>query len=260
MSKFTLMQNRDIHDKEEMLRGVEANLLQRMDPSSVGKGVKLADQLKMLSEKVKATQVQLNQLVSGGNTTIVVLPEQPVMIDVVSMSQTLIKVETKDHRGPLQLTVEFEPRKEGDLITSIHSIAKVTLENFIWQFKDKKKMILRPFKAFDSNLLTAKQSINDVDKNLWQPHDIHAQFFSQDGCTFKLTVNFTEEETMRENRKRMGGTSSIKLMRGKFYEQVEKRIENAVNKKAEIRKVNKEIADLKRQRRHRERAHKEKAD
>ena len=65
---------------------------------------------------------------------------------------------------------------------------------------------------------------------------------------------------MRENRKRMGGTSSIKLMRGKFYEQVEKRIEAAVNKKAEIRKVNKEIADLKRQRRHRERAHKEKAD
>ena len=73
-------------------------------------------------------------------------------------------------------------------------------------------------------------------------------------------MNFTEEETMRENRKRMGGTSSIKLMRGKFYEQVEKRIENAVNKKAEIRKVNKEIADLKRQRRHRDRAHKEKAD
>ena len=43
-------------------------------------------------------------------------------------------------------------------------------------------------------------------------------------------------------------------MRGKFYEQVEKRINDAVNKKAEIRKVNKEIADLKRQRRVRERA------
>ena len=66
---------------------------------------------------------------------------------------------------------------------------------------------------------------------------------------------------MRENRKRMGGgISSIKLIRGKFYEQVEKRIEGALNKKAEIRKVNKEIADLKKKRRHRERAHKEKAD
>ena len=78
------------------------------------------------------------------------------MIDVISMSQTLIRVETKEHRGPLQFTVEFESRKEGDLITSIHSIAKVTLENFIWQFKDKKKMVLRPFKAFDQNLLSAK--------------------------------------------------------------------------------------------------------
>ena len=155
----------------------------------------------------------------------------------------------------MQLTVEFESRKEGDLISSMHSIAKVSLENYVWQFKDKKKMILRPFKAFDSNLLTAKQSINDMDKNLWQPHDVYVQFFSQDGCTFKLTVNFTEEETMRENRRKMGGNSkTMKLMRGKFYEQVEKRIEAAVNKKAEIRKVNKEISDLKRARRIRERA------
>lgn len=42
-------------------------------------------------------------------------------------------------------------------------------------------------------------------------------------------------------------------MRGKFYEKVEKRVNEAVNKKAEMRKVNKEIADLKRARRIRER-------
>ena len=33
MSKFTLMQNRDVNDKVQLLRGVEASLLQRMDPS-----------------------------------------------------------------------------------------------------------------------------------------------------------------------------------------------------------------------------------
>ena len=59
---------------------------------------------------------------------------------------------------------------------------------------------------------------------------------------------------MRDNRKKLGGGTSIKLMRGKFYEQVDKRVAEAVNKKAEIRKVNKEIADLKRARRIRERA------
>ena len=70
-----------------------------------------------------------------------------------------------------------------------------------------------------------------------------------------MTVNFTEEEQTRDNRKNLRANGqSIKLMRGKFYEQVEKRINDAVNKKAEIRKVNKEIADLKRQRRVRERA------
>ena len=56
-----------------------------------------------------------------------------------------------------------------------------------------------------------------------------------------------EEDAMRENRKNLKGNSkSIKLMRGKFYERVEKRIAEAVDKKAEIRKVNREIKDLKR--------------
>ena len=54
------------------------------------------------------------------------------MIDVVSWSSTLVKVETKEHKGPLQFTIEFESRKEGDLISSMHSVAKVNLENYIW--------------------------------------------------------------------------------------------------------------------------------
>lgn len=116
-------------------------------------------------------------------------------------------------------------------------------------------MTLYPSKFFDPKLLSGKQTTHDIDKNLWQPHDVYAQFFSQDGCTFKLTANYTEEEQTRDNRKNLGKNGqSIKLMRGKFYEQVEKRINEAVNKKAEIRKVNKENAELKRQRRIRERA------
>ena len=70
-----------------------------------------------------------------------------------------------------------------------------------------------------------------------------------------MTVNFVEEEAMRDNRKNLKGNSkSVKQMRGKFYEVIDKRIAEAVNFKKEIQKVNKEIKDLKRARRVREKA------
>ena len=96
-----------------------------------------------------------------------VLPEHPVSIIVVAMNYTCIKVETKDHRGPLKFTVDFDNMGDGDLITSVHTLSKVSLDTYLWQFKDRTRMTMRPFKAFDESLLTGKQTINDVDKNLW---------------------------------------------------------------------------------------------
>ena len=182
-----------------------------------------------------------------------VLPEHPISIIVVAMNSTCIKVDTKDHRGPLRFTVDFDNMGDGDLITSVHTQAKVSLDTYIWQFKDKTRMTMRPFKAFDEGLLTGKQTINDVDKNLWQPDAIYAQFFSQDGCSFRLTVNYVEEEATRESRKNhQGNSKSLKHMRGKFYELVDRRVAECTNFEREIRKVNKEIKDLKRARRIRE--------
>lgn len=60
---------------------------------------------------------------------------------------------------------------------------------------------------------------------------------------------------MRENRKNLKGNfKSSKQIRGKFYELVDKRIAEAVNKQAEIRRVNKEIKGYKKARRIREKA------
>ena len=65
-----------------------------------------------------------------------------------------IKIDTKDHQGPLQINIEFLERFKGDIKVSVHVNAKVSLENYIWQFEDKKSMILRPVKAFDAKLLS----------------------------------------------------------------------------------------------------------
>ena len=73
------------------------------------------------------------------------------------MNTTLIKVETKDHRGPLQFTVVYEnSRGDTDLVCSVDTNAKVSLENNKWQRKDKKKMVLYPSRFFDPKLLTGK--------------------------------------------------------------------------------------------------------
>lgn len=196
-----------------------------------------------------------------------VTAEVPTALSVDSMNTNLIKVETKEHHGPLQFTIELHSK--SDYMCCVGTQKNVNMDNNIWkhvekEVKDskgvkkaislKRKIVLRPFKAFDASLLTSKQTVLDVDKNLWQPDYIFAQFFSEEGCSFNLTVNFIEEDQIRENRKnrRTSNAHSVKQIRGKFYEQVEKRIAETVNIKSEIRKVNKEIKDLKRLRRKRE--------
>ena len=81
---------------------------------------------------MKETQVKLNSLVSGGSKIVSVIPEVPISIIVVSMNDSFIKVETRGHRGPLQFTVEFDARGDGDLVTSVHNQPKVSLDTNIW--------------------------------------------------------------------------------------------------------------------------------
>ena len=83
-----------------LIRSLENNQ-NRAEHSFGTKGVHLVDQLKNLSNAVKETQVQLNQLVSGGNTTVTLSPENPTDIEVISMNSIIVKVELKDHTGPL---------------------------------------------------------------------------------------------------------------------------------------------------------------
>ena len=72
---------------------------------------------------------------------------------------------------------------------------------------------------------------------------------------FNLTATFSEEAEMREKRKKMKEKdSSVKNLRGKFQAMVQKRIDEAINVKREIGIVNKEIAELKENRRKREKA------
>lgn len=95
----------------------------------------------------------------------------------------------------------------------------------------------------------------EVDKNTWQPEAIYCQFFSVRGCMFNLTALFTEEALMREKRIKMKeNVSSVRNVRGKFQAEVQKRIDEAINVKKEIQKVNSEIAALRFKRRKREKA------
>lgn len=100
-------------------------------------------------------------------------PETACAIDVLAMNTFNCKIETKDHRGSLVLSIESAKRNDNDIKVSIQTNSRVTTDNNIWYFEDKKVMTLIPFKCFDKNLLGSKQTMADVDKNLWQPEALY---------------------------------------------------------------------------------------
>ena len=135
------------------------------------------------------------------------------------MNSTLVKVETKEHRGPLQFTINLDSRAEGDLVSSLHYHNKVGIECFKKQYKDKRKMLIFPSQFFEDALIPSKHA-HDVDKRVWQPDFIFCQFFSQRGCAFEVTVNFIEEEEMREKRNETKNSKSVKHIRDRFKEMI----------------------------------------
>ena len=84
-------------------------------------------------------------------------PEQPASLFIRSMNSITVKVGTKDHRGTLQLNLKFDSKVKTDIKVSCHTHAKVSLDDHLWQFEDKTCIVLKPAKAFDESLLTAKQ-------------------------------------------------------------------------------------------------------
>ena len=66
-SKTVSRINMEMQNNMDQLQNTRDDFLKLQDPDQANKGVKLADQLKILADKVKQTQVKLNQLVNGGN-------------------------------------------------------------------------------------------------------------------------------------------------------------------------------------------------
>ena len=48
------------------------------------------------------------------------------------MNFVTLKIDTKDHRGPLQLNIKFDQKEKSDIKVSIHNHAKVNLDDNIW--------------------------------------------------------------------------------------------------------------------------------
>ena len=187
----------------------------------------------------------------------IIKEDQATSVECLPMNTALVKIETKNHKGPLKFNIDMH--KPGDLLCYAHSHAKVNFDNKLWTYrydeKSRKSFVFTPMKAFNENMLTGKMTVHDIDKNAWFPDALYALFFSEEGCQFSLRAFFVEEEIMKNNRaNRKINPAQTKLMRGKFYEQFQigKMITEAANKKAAVRAFNKEIEELKRARRIRE--------
>ena len=155
----------------------------------------------------------------------------------------------------VRLTAEFGAKSETHLNTFIHrSQQKLSEDSFIWKFENSLKMNLRPTLAFDLEQLSKKQRIQGYDKEEWQPEFLFALFTSRTGCTFHVTLNFVDEEDKARRRLLIGaGTDMNTKMRGRLRQQVEERINELQFDKNAISRINREIRQLKKQKRDRER-------
>ena len=77
------------------------------------------------------------------------MPESSSQIEIHAMSTHMIKLETKEHRGPLQLNLDLIPGYIGDIKISIHTHAKVNNDDYLRQYIDKKVIVLRPVMMVD---------------------------------------------------------------------------------------------------------------
>lgn len=195
-SKQVLKANIDLKSKLVSLQDIERKLDSVMTKRKKLNEVNLNEQMHTLRRKAQTMQAQLNQIVSSGKQIAMVSPETPTVIEVTQMNTYNIKVQTREHRGPLVLSVDVFNRIDQDLTVYVHTNHKVGSDFYIWKFelRGRTRFPLLPFKAFDKNALSAKQSLLDIDKNLWQPDAIYAQFASTSGVLFTLNANFTEEE------------------------------------------------------------------
>ena len=71
--------------------------------------------------KIRASQVEINQLVSNGGQIITVQPELASVIEVLPMNTVVVKILTAGHKGALALNTEYLPRQEGDISIYVHT-------------------------------------------------------------------------------------------------------------------------------------------
>ena len=107
-----MVANSDLVNQISILNNIE-HKLKGTEILRESQGPTLKDQLKILDQKFKFTQVQLNSIVTGASQVLLVSPEQAISVEVQSMNTTLVKVDTKDHKGPLQFFIDMH--KPGDL-------------------------------------------------------------------------------------------------------------------------------------------------
>ena len=93
--------------------------------------------------------------------------ELPSSLYVRSMNSVTVKIETKGHRGPLQLSVKHDTREKADIKVSVHMHPKVNFDEYIHQFEDKRVMVMRPQNFFDERQMNSKQKNVEHDKNAW---------------------------------------------------------------------------------------------
>ena len=94
-------------------------------PEEFRKSGNVREELNILKNKIRSTQLELNSVVSSSRDIVTIALEDCFGIEILPMSNYIAKIDTKGHRGPLKINIEMVERSRGDTKISVHT--KVTV-------------------------------------------------------------------------------------------------------------------------------------
>jgi len=97
--------------------------------------------------------MRLQKIIASKTKVTTVIAKDPAKVEVPVMGETLARVRTLGHSGPLVIQIEASLKdggKEPDLLTLVHASKEVGDHCYTWM-TTRRKILLAPKKAFQEN-------------------------------------------------------------------------------------------------------------
>ena len=98
---------------------------------------------------VRQLKTKWDNVVTEASQVIELTAENQTRVEIKAMGLATLRLSTMERTGPIRLNIEPLSKGNYDLTCVIDWESNVSIDNFIWCFKNKQSMVLKPKKAYD---------------------------------------------------------------------------------------------------------------